>query len=782
MDKKSLVKLELNKIIKMVAAFCMSQSGRELAEKMHPMTEPLEINTALDEVDEALCYLENANTSPIRGFVEIISNVNRAKIGACLHGGQLLSVAAFMGVSREAKSYIEDSELNIPALKGYADMLAIDRFIENQIKRCILSEEDVADDASQELYSIRKSIRRKQSSIREKMDSMLRSSSTYLQESIITMRSGRYVLPVKAEHKGNVKGIVHDVSSTGSTVFIEPMAVVELNNAIRELEQEEQKEIQKILQYLSSLVMEKAEDISLSFQMLTKLDWIYAKARLAREMDAIRPEINNDRYINIVKGRHPLIDKHEVVPTSIWCGKDFDCLIVTGPNTGGKTVSLKTCGLFVLMTQSGLLIPADTGTTLPIFKNVYADIGDEQSIEQSLSTFSSHMKNIVGITQAADNESLILLDELGAGTDPTEGAALAISILENLIAVGAIVFATTHYSELKAFALTSDRVENAAMEFNVKTLSPTYKMGIGIPGKSNAFEISRRLGLEEDIIQRARKHISDEGVKFEDIIQSAERNRQSSLKLRKEAEAMHDDAKKLRDRHQDEWNKIYKSQQEEIQKAKEEANRILQEAKEKSDEVIKRLKSLEQGEYQNLDRERQEINDSLKDMQSNFAYAENVTVKPPKVNPSQIKSGQSIRLIDSNNEATVLKEPDGKGRVQVQAGIIKLTTTLDNIELISKPKVKHSVSSSGIGLKAKGASLELDIRGCTAEEGIMQLDLYLDNAFTSHLPSVQIIHGKGTGVLRSAVHRHLKKHPHVKSFRLGKYGEGEDGVTVVAIK
>jgi DNA mismatch repair protein MutS2 len=782
MDKKSLVKLELNKIIEMVAGFCMSQSGKELAEKMHPMTESLDINTALDEVDEGLCYLENANTSPIRRFDEIISNIKRAQIGACLHGGQLLSVASFMGVSRETKSCIEDSELDIPRLKAYADMLTIDRFIENQIKRCILSEEDVADDASDELYSIRKNIRRKQSTIREKMDNMLRSSSTYLQESIITMRSGRYVLPVKAEYKGNVKGIVHDVSSTGSTVFIEPMIVVELNNAIRELEQEEQKEIQKILQYLSSLIMEKAEAIALSFEILTKLDWIFAKARLARELDAIRPELNDERYINIVKGRHPLIDKHQVVPTSIWCGKDFDCLIVTGPNTGGKTVSLKTCGLFVLMAQSGLLIPADKGTTLPIFKSVFADIGDEQSIEQSLSTFSSHMKNIVGISQNADSDSLILLDELGAGTDPTEGAALAISILENLIAVGAIVLATTHYSELKAFALTNDRVENAAMEFNVKTLSPTYKMGIGIPGKSNAFEISRRLGLDEDIIKRARDHISDEGVKFEDIIQSAERNRQSSIRLRVEAEAMHDDAKKLRDRHQAEWNKIYKSQQEEIQKAKEEANRILNEAKEKSDEVIKRLKSLENSGHQNLDRERQEINDSLKSMLSDFAYAEKTSIKPPKVNPEQIKPGQTVRLIDSNNEATVLKEADSKGRLQVQAGIIKLFTTLDNIEIIFKPKVKHSISTSGRGLKTSGAALELDIRGCTAEEGIMQLDLYLDNAFTSHLPSVQIIHGKGTGALRSAVHRHLKSHPHVQSFRLGKYGEGEDGVTVITIK
>jgi len=782
MDKKSLTKLELNKIIKMVAEFCMSQSGRELSEKMHPMTQRLEIDAALDEVDEALCYLENANTSPVRRFDEIISNVNRAKIGACLHGGQLLSVASFMGVSREVKSYIEDSELDISILKGHADMLVIDRFIENQIKKCILSEEDVADDASDELYSIRKTIRRKQSSIREKMDSMLRSSSSYLQESIITMRSGRYVLPVKAESKANVKGIVHDVSSSGSTVFIEPMAVVELNNAIRELEQEEQNEIQKILQYLSSLILEKADSIALSFEMLTKLDWIFAKARLAHEMEAIRPQINEDRYINIVKGRHPLIDKHEVVPTSIWCGKDFDCLIVTGPNTGGKTVSLKTCGLFVLMSQSGLLIPASDGTTLPIFKSVYADIGDEQSIEQSLSTFSSHMTNIVGIAQEADNESLILLDELGAGTDPTEGAALAISILENLIAVGAIVLATTHYSELKAFALTSDRVENAAMEFNIKTLSPTYKMGIGIPGKSNAFEISRKLGLDEDIIKHARDHISDEGVKFEDIIQSAERNRQSSLKLRKEAETMHDDAKKLKDRHQDEWNKIYKNQQEEIQKAKEEANRILAEAKDKSDEVIKRLKSLESGDYKNLDRERQEINDSLKNMQSDFAYAEKTKIKPPKVNPNHIKPGQTIRLIDSDNEAIVLKEPDSKGRVQVQAGIIKLTTTLDNIEIIAKLKVAHSIGSSRRRLKTSGTAIELDIRGSSAEEGIMQLDLYLDNVFTSHLPSVQIIHGKGTGVLRSAVHRHLKSHPHVKSFRLGKYGEGEDGVTVVTIK
>ncbi|MEX1377376.1 MAG: endonuclease MutS2 [Eubacteriales bacterium] len=781
MDNKSLTKLELNKIIDMVAQKCVSQSGKDIAQKMTPMIERLEINTALDEVDEALKYLDNVNVSPIRRFDEISSNVGRAKIGACLHGGQLLSVAAFMGVSRETRSSISDSELDIPILQGYSSLLETDRFIENRIKSCILSEEEVADDASEELYQIRKNIRRKQSQIREKMDSMLRSSSSYLQESIITMRSGRYVLPVKAEYKANVKGIVHDVSSSGSTVFIEPMSVVELNNSIRSLEQEEQQEIQKILQYLSSLIMDKADSILQSFSTLSKLDWIFAKAKLAQEQEAIRPEINDERYINIIKGRHPLIDAKSVVPISIWCGKDFDCLIVTGPNTGGKTVSLKTCGLFVLMAQSGMLIPANAGTTLPIFKNVYADIGDEQSIEQSLSTFSSHMKNIVHITQDADNESLVLLDELGAGTDPTEGAALAISILEDLIAVGAVVLATTHYSELKAFALTKDRVENAAMEFDIKTLSPTYRMGIGIPGKSNAFEISRRLGLNEDIIKKARTHIDDEGIKFEDIIQSAERNRLTSLKLRKEAEEMHEDAKKLRDRHQEEWDKIYSEQQKEIHKAKEEANRILSEAKEKSDEVIKRLKQLESGNFSNLDRERQEIADALKGAQQDFEYIERTKIKKPKAKPEQLKPGQSVKLIDSNTDATVLKSPDSKGRVQVQAGIMKLMTTIDNLELATSKKQKTTVITSGRGLNTKTAALELDIRGCSAEEGIMQLDLYLDNAFSSHLPSVQIIHGKGTGVLRSAVHRHLKSHPHVKSFRLGKYGEGEDGVTVVTI-
>ncbi len=782
MDKKSLKKLELEKIINMVSDYCMSESGKIIAQRTFPMTDSLEINTALDEVDEALRYLENTNSNPIRMFDEITSNVNRAKIGASLHGGQLMSVAAFLGVSREAKSYIGDSELDIPLIKGLSEFLSVDRFIENQIKKCILSEEEIADDASGTLYDIRKSIRKKQSQIREKMDSMLRSSSAYLQESIITMRSGRYVLPVKAEYKSNVKGIVHDVSSSGSTVFVEPMAVVELNNSIRTMEQEELKEIEKILRYLSSLIMEKANAILESIDALSRLDYIFAKAKLAQEMHAVKPEINDERYINIIKGRHPLLSKDTVIPTSIWCGKDFDCLIITGPNTGGKTVSLKTCGLFVLMTQSGMLIPADKGTTLPIFKNVYADIGDEQSIEQSLSTFSSHMKNIVNITTEADNDSLVLLDELGAGTDPTEGAALAISILETLISVGSVVFATTHYSELKAFALTKERVENAAMEFDVKTLSPTYKMGIGIPGKSNAFEISRRLGLDEDIIKKARSHIDEEGIQFEDIIQSAERNRLSSVKLRKEAETMHEDAKRLRDRHQEEWNKIYKEQQKEIEKAKDEANRILQEAKEKADDVIKRLKQLEKNGYSNLDRERQEITDSLKGAQQDFDYVKKNTSNISNARPEQIKPGQTIKLIDTNTSATVLKEPDSKGRVYVQAGIIKLTTDISNIELTTPLKVKSSAGSGRRGIKTNTASMELDIRGCSAEDGIMQLDLYLDNAFTSHLPSVQIIHGKGTGVLRSAVHRHLRNHPHVSDFRLGKYGEGEDGVTVVTIK
>ncbi|MBN2878885.1 MAG: endonuclease MutS2 [Clostridia bacterium] len=782
MNKKSTTKLELDKIINMVAGYCMSESGKGIAQKMEPMTDLFEITSSLEETDEGLCYLENTGTNPVRMFGDIISDVNRAKIGACLHGGQLLSVASFLGVSREVKSALEDSELNIPILKSLAFLLAVERFIENEIKKCILSEEDIADDASEALYNIRRNIRKKQSQIRDKMDAMLKSSSSYLQESIITMRSGRYVIPVKAEYKSNVKGIVHDVSSSGSTVFIEPIAVVELNNDIRQLEMEEQKEIQRILQYLSSLIMEKSNILLTAFNTLSKIDWIFAKAKLAQGMDAIKPEINDERYINIIEGRHPLIDKNSVVPINIWCGKDFDCLIVTGPNTGGKTVSLKTCGLFVLMTQSGMLIPAKTGTTLPIFESVYSDIGDEQSIEQSLSTFSSHMKNIVSITETVDDKSLVLLDELGAGTDPTEGAALAISILENLISAGAVIFATTHYSELKAFALTQDRVENAAMEFDVKTLSPTYKMGIGIPGKSNAFEISRHLGLNETIIKRAREHIDEEGIRFEDIIQSAERNRQSSLRMRKEAEEMHADAKKLRDRHQEEWNRIYSQQQKEIEKAKQEANRILQEAKDKSDDVIKRLKELEKGRSSNLDRERQEITDSLKSMQSEFEYMEKARHKGAAINPEMIEEGQNVRLIDTNTKATVIKKPDSKGKVQVQAGIIKLMTDIENIEMDMEVSEKKMPTVSRKGLKTNAAPLELDIRGCSAEEGIMQLDLYLDNAFTSHLPTVQIIHGKGTGILRSAVHRHLKSHPHVSGYRLGKYGEGEDGVTVVTLK
>ena len=780
MNKRALKTLEYDKIIAMLADRCVSSSGREYAEKIEPSKDRLHVVNYLEETTEAVKYIMTSGISPMRAFDDVGGIVKRAELGSVLNMGQLMRVASFWGVSREVKASITRHEGESPILRALAQQLVEARTMETEIKTCILSEEEMADDASPELLRIRREIRTCQQKVRDKLDSMLRSKSSYLQEGIITMRGGRFVIPVKSEHKGQVPGLVHDVSGSGSTLFVEPMAAVELNNRVKTLMANETEEIQRILAELSAQVGTYAKETITSMKMMTQMDFIFAKGKLSLDMEGVQPKISDEGYMHIKRGRHPLIDKKAIVPIDIWAGKDFDCLIITGPNTGGKTVSLKTAGLFALMTQSGLHIPANDGSEMPLFDEVFADIGDEQSIEQSLSTFSSHMKNIVSILDRTTDKSLVLLDELGAGTDPTEGAALGISILERLIDKGAMILSTTHYSELKAFALSTDGVENAAMEFNVNTLSPTYKMGIGVPGKSNAFEISRRLGLSEEVIDIAREHMSQEAIRFEDVLSRAENMRKKAERDLQRTAADRKDAQTLKKRMEQEYNKLDSQRDKVLDKARSEALQILNTARAEADQIIKELKELQKHGAGNLDRGIQEARDALRGIDKKIGG------KPKKkkakgAGPTDLKPGESVRLIDADALATVLKAPNDKGDIMVQAGIMKLKTHVSNLER-TEEKRKEKPKRGPSKLKAQAATMEIDIRGSNAEEGIMEVDIYLDNAFTSSLKSVQIIHGKGTGILRNAIHRHLKTHPHVKSFRLGRYGEGESGVTIVELK
>jgi len=782
MEDRTLRILEFDKIIAMLAEKCVSRPGRDMALALKPENQKLLIDNALDETNEAVGFILRNGSSPMRMFLSVRDSVKRAQIGGMLSMRQLLDIASFIGVCRHVRNKLKSDEAEKSILDAMADLVYAPFELEQDIKDRIISEEEMDDHASAKLAAIRRKIRESESRVRDILESIIRSPKgrDYLQEAIITLREGRFVVPVKAEHKAQVPGLVHDVSSSGSTIFIEPMRAVELNNSIKTLRTEENLEIEQILIELSGQVGVVADGLVAAQETMDKLDFIFAKGQLALDMDGMRPDIIEGARLYLEAARHPLIRKDAVVPIDVWVGGDFDALIITGPNTGGKTVTLKTSGLFVLMAQSGLFLPAASGSTLPVYGSVYVDIGDEQSIEQSLSTFSSHMTNIVSIMQNAGAESLVLLDELGAGTDPVEGAALAIAILEELLDKGATVMATTHYSELKEYALTHQNVENAAMEFNVETLSPTYKLGIGIPGKSNAFEISRRLGLSADIIKKAREHIEEEGIRFEDVLSSAERNRVYAIRQREEAERMREDSRKLLERAENEYELIRRKEEVILEKAREEARKILEDARETSEAVIADLKDVRQNAGTIIDREIQAARDMLREAGKDVAPK--LSRKKSNLKSSDIKPGDSVKLLDSGVAATVLSNPNAKGEVQVQAGIVKLTTAVSNLQLTDDKPEGTPKQSGPSRLRLEAAPIELDIRGQGSEEGILAVDMYLDNAYRSGLKQVQIIHGKGTGTLRNAVHQFLRKHPHVKSYRLGVYGEGETGVTVVEIK
>lgn len=778
MQKRVLKTLEYGKIINMLEVLCMSEPGKALAQKSEPFSDTLKVKALQDETAEALSYMNHKSQCPVRAFSDIKNEVEHSRIGGVMTAGALLRVADFLNISRIVKKALEDDESVGEILSGFAQNLIINKSLEDEIKRCIISEEEISDSASPELYDIRKSIKINEQKIRSKLEAMVKSSSTHLQEPIVTIRNGRLVVPVKSEHKASVPGIVHDVSSTGATLFVEPTAAVEMGNAVRELEIKERHEIERILRALSEEVAASALKILNSLEVLSELDYIFARAKLALDMDATYPAISDENVINIKKGRHPLISKEEIVPVDIIIGDDYKQLIITGPNTGGKTVTLKTTGLLTLMAQSGLHIPAEEGSKIAVQKQVYADIGDEQSIEQSLSTFSSHMTNIVSILKADTNGCLILLDELGAGTDPVEGAALAVSILEKLKESDTLVMATTHYSELKAYAISEEGVQNASMEFDVNKLAPTYRMEIGMPGRSNAFEISKRLGLSEEVVEGAQSHISSDAKKLEDVIYKADAHRKKAHRERVRAEKLRKDSQTYEKRAKAKSENLDRQQQQILDSAKLEAKKIIDKAKEQSFVIINELKKAKSN---NADRDIQQARDGLRNIEKDMNL-NNVKRISKNEAPKDLMLGESVLLVDSDTPATVISAINSKGEVQVQAGVIKLTTKIGNLKRTEqKTKIVFS-NKKRSGLKLDTAPSEIDIRGRSSEEGIMEVDLYLDRAASSHLTSVFIIHGKGTGVLRTSIHNHLRRHPHVKSYRLGKYGEGEDGVTVVTLK
>ncbi len=775
--------LEFVKIRERLAGHAVTELGAEKCRALRPYADFAEVRRALDETEEATVMLSFLGGQPLVAYGDVREQLSLAAKGATLSPRSLLDVAGCLRAARAARIAMVKDRDDTPILTGLASRLTTLPSIEQDITNAIISDEELADRASPELYQLRRQIRGANEKMREKLNSMIRSAtfSKYLQDTIITMRSDRYCIPVKQEFRASVPGLVHDQSSSGATLFIEPMAVVEMGNDLKQLQAKEQLEIVRILQALSGQLAPHADAIHANIELLTQMDLAFAKGMLAREMSAVLPKLNQRGYIKIVRGRHPLIDPDKVVPTDLWLGETFTTLIITGPNTGGKTVTLKTVGLFTLMAQAGLHVPAQLGTEMAVFAHVFADIGDEQSIEQSLSTFSSHMKNIVDIMTHVTEQDLVLFDELGAGTDPTEGAALAQSILVNLLRRGVRSMATTHYSELKAFALATPGIENASVEFDVESLRPTYRLSIGIPGKSNAFEISRKLGLPEDLIHSARELLSKEDIRFEDVIANAEFQRQVAERERELAEGLRQETVRMRDEAEKLQKSMEEAKQKHLQKAKEEAKRVLENARREADSIIGDLKALRKqasspmAEAQALQKRMEQGIDALSE---GLAQPNQFAFTPP----TAVRIGENVEIVHLKTKGTVLSLPDGKGEVQIQAGIMKLKAHLSQLQVIQPVKEKASRVLTQTGTAARTVSMETDVRGMALDEALAAVDTYLDEATMAGLHEVQIIHGKGTGVLRTGIQRHLKKHMHVKNYRDGVYGEGEQGVTVVKLK
>ncbi len=794
MNKKVLKTVEYDKMVEKLVHYAVSPMGKEQAQDLMPAIDLVEIAYWQKQTSDAVSMALRKGGIPLGGLRDIRGALKRVAIGATLSIVELLHLGDVLRVCRKIKNYSKDDRKQqvyetLDALFESVEVLAI---LEGEISRCILSEEEISDDASSELRDIRRDMKVTNDRVKEQLNHMIHSGNyrQMLQDAVITMRGDRYCVPVKQEYRNSFPGMVHDQSSTGATVFIEPMAVVQLNNKMKELQAKEKTEIEKILRRLSCAAAEQLDILQSNLKILSELDFIFAKAQLSLAMNGTEPILNDRGYINIKKARHPLLDPKTVVPTDIYLGKDFTILMITGPNTGGKTVTLKTIGLFTLMGQAGLHIPAFDQSELSIFDQVFADIGDEQSIEQSLSTFSSHMTNIVNIIEQVTDRSLVLFDELGAGTDPTEGAALAMSILQYLHQRNIRTVATTHYSELKVYALSTEGVENASCEFDVNSLRPTYRLLIGIPGKSNAFAISRRLGLPEHIIGSAKEFLAHEDVRFEDLITDLEISKKSVLyekdrahQYRREAESVKEELEKQKASLQDQKEKI-------LLKAKEEARRILLDAKEDADLIVRELQKVAREaehtlQQREIEEARQKLKHKLGAVEEDIARAAlpKKTLRKP---PESVKKGDQVLITNLNQPGVVVSPPNASGNVIVQAGIMKVTVHLSNLALSESisPKQEKGRASTGTVKSAKSQyiSTEIDCRGQLVEEALSNIDKYLDDAYLSALSQITIIHGKGTGALRSAVQQHLKRHPHVKTFRLGKYGEGEAGVTVVELK
>jgi len=783
MNPKALSTLEYPKIIEMLSTRAISPMGKAQAAALTPMTDIVEINRAQEETTAATGYILRKGSLPLGGIKDIRPFLTRALAGGMLFIEDLLGVSDFLYVCGKAMTYgRQERNIEPTSLTPYFDGILTSPSLEAEINRCIKSSTEIADNASPKLSDIRRSIRQAHDKVRDQLQSVIRSGAykDMLQDSIITLRGDRFCVPVKADQRGNFPGMVHDQSSTGATVFMEPLAVVQLNNKIKELNFDEKREEERILMKLSGQVAGEADILGASINNLTYLDFVFAKGELALAQEATPPVFNDRGYINIAKGRHPLLKPDTVVPTNIWLGGEFSMLLITGPNTGGKTVALKTIGLLTCMGQAGLHIPAAEHSQLAVFDDVFADIGDEQSIEQSLSTFSSHMSNIVNILGQLDGgQALVLLDELGAGTDPTEGAALAIAILQYLQQSGARAAITTHYSELKLYALSTPGVENASCEFDVETLRPTYRLLIGVPGKSNAFAIAARLGLPEDIINQAKAVLSSEDVRFEDVITDLEAGKkmvaieqERAAVYRREAEALRQDLARTQEKLQAQKDKI-------MEKAREDAMYTVQQARREAEALLKGMQQTKE-----LEEARRQMRETLTVMETTIGP---IKEKPAHKPPENLRRGDRVFIHSLNQHGTVSTPPNASGEVHIQAGIMKIKSNINDLSLAEEEEKQKFVPAGGesrrggIG-KAQHISSEIDLRGMLPEEATGVANKYLDDAFLGGLSSCTLIHGKGTGAVRNAVHAILKRHPHVKEYRLGKYGEGETGVTVVTLK
>lgn len=790
MNDKTLRVLEYNKIVKIVADETVSNLGREIALALKPSNNVYEVKEWLQETTEAADIILKRGAFPLEGLHDIRTALKKAEIGSMLTIEELLLTSYALASARKIKNFMreERSEKEYPIIDDLVNLLNEYRHIENSINKAILNEDEISDNASPELSTIRRKIRDKHGQIKDKLNNMVTSATyqKYLQEQIVTMRGDRYVLPVKQEYRSNIPGIVHDQSSSGATLFIEPMAVVEMNNDLRQLKLKEKEEIERILIQLSALIAENHDGIKTNVEILSTLDFIFAKAKFSLAYRCSEPVINTEGRINIKKARHPLLDPKVVVPIDIRVGEDFNTLVITGPNTGGKTVTLKTTGLLNLMAQSGLHIPAGDYSEVPIFDQIYADIGDEQSIEQSLSTFSSHMKNIVSILNNVSKNSLVLLDELGAGTDPTEGAALAMAILDLLHDKDVRTVATTHYSELKIYALTTAGVCNASVEFDVETLQPTYRLSIGVPGKSNAFEISKKLGLDDSIIEKAKEFITKDKIKFEDVISSLEESRKKADEEKYIAQRLRNEIQKTKEEADRRLEKIIAQKDRIIEEANRTARALVEKHKEEINDIIKQLRDAMDKESEEKAKAIEIARKSLKSIEDETEKSlgiramSKINIKPPE----KLKLGDTVKILTLNQKGNVITLPDENGNLVVQAGIMKINVNIKDLQLMKDEKTEVITERySKIG-RAKAAHVphQIDLRGKTLDETLMDIDKYLDDVYLAGIPTITIIHGKGTGVLRSGIKEFLKNHAHVKSFRTGGYNEGGLGATIVEIK